>query len=384
MGEDTAEAEATSKCQLESITKKIQLKSRGKVFGVVRENYLRTDIPCRSQVCFDSCSHNSDEPNQKQSVLPEDVTHYIIPFLDVATKFMEIFELEELSGVIFPQTVVNNIQQNSLRHYRRICSFIREPKNSSIFFPNEFFKPTFVERKNSETVGQWQTRMIFQLGCWYYEHLGGQKPIVLLTEDLEVIKTLSAQRLEVFVMTTEQYLEMFWSHLTKATDLLRSILTSAANPVEDRTREYCEYYKPEILEAGLRSGKFISGRLNVNKHLSSTEAFVSRGSVHEAAGEAGGAEVLVSGVGDRNRAVDGDLVVLEILPKSEWKSRASRLVELDEKEKDGEGLSWDRGADVMTSGRVVGILERNWGQYIASLPRLVLCLKYYFASNVDC
>ena len=101
--------------------------------------------------------------------------------------------------------------------------------------------------------------------------------------------------------------------------------------------------------------------------------------MHEAAGEAGGTEVLVSGVGDRNRAVDGDLVVLEILPKSEWKSRASRLVELDEKEKDGEGLSWDRGADVMTSGRVVGILERNWGQYIASLPRLVLCLQYYLA-----
>ena len=38
---------------------------------------------------------------------------------------------------------------------------------------------------------------------------------------------------------------------------------------------------------------------------------------------------LISGNGDRNRAVDGDIVVVEILPKSEWKARASRLVETD-------------------------------------------------------
>ena len=360
--------------QLESITKKIQLKSRGKlkVFGVVRENYLRTDIPCRSQVCFDSCSHKAEDSKfkQTQSLLPEDVTHYIIPFLDVASKYMDIFELDELSAVIFPQTVVNSIQQNSLKHYRRICTFIREPRNASIFFPNEFFKATYLPRETSETVVQWQTRMVFQVGCWYYEHLGGQKPIVLLTEDPKTIKSLSTERLEVFVMTVQQYLEMFWSRLQKAKDLLKGIELSSANPVEDRTKEFSEYYRPEVLEAGLRSGKFISGRLNVNKHLALTEAFVSRGSVHETAGEAG-AEVLISGAGDRNRAVDGDIVVVEILAKSEWKSRGSRLVELDEKEKDGEGLSWERGADVMTSGRVVGILERNWGQYIASLPRFV-------------
>ena len=35
------------------------------------------------------------------------------------------------------------------------------------------------------------------------------------------------------------------------------------------------------------------------------------------------------GNGDRNRAVDGDIVVVEILPKSEWKARASRLVDTD-------------------------------------------------------
>ena len=46
---------------LESVSKKIQLKSRGKVFGVVRESYLRSDIPCRSALCFENCSHMTEE-----------------------------------------------------------------------------------------------------------------------------------------------------------------------------------------------------------------------------------------------------------------------------------------------------------------------------------
>ena len=82
---------------LEAVSKKIQLKSRGKVFGVVRENYLRSDIPCRSALCFENCSHMTEEnadSEKKQSILPAEVTHYLIPATDTVNKFMEILELE--------------------------------------------------------------------------------------------------------------------------------------------------------------------------------------------------------------------------------------------------------------------------------------------------
>ena len=98
----------------------------------------------------------------KQSTLPEDVTHYLLPFTDIAKKYMEILEFGDLSGVIFPQTVVNSVQSGSLKHYRRICNFVRDPKNRSIFFPNEFFKSTYVHRENGEMISDWQNRMIYQ------------------------------------------------------------------------------------------------------------------------------------------------------------------------------------------------------------------------------
>lgn len=36
-------------------------------------------------------------------------------------------------------------------------------------------------------------------------------------------------------------------------------------------------------------------------------------------------DVLVSGMSDRNRSIHGDLVVLQLLPRSEWKSRSMAL-----------------------------------------------------------
>ena len=109
------------------------------------------------------------------------------------------------------------------------------------------------------------------MGCWYYDHLGGQRPMVILTEDDAVIKKFSTQKVEVFVMSMRQYLDMFWSHLTAAKELFKALEFAAANPAEDRTKEYFEYFKPEALESGLKTGKFVSGRLNVNKHLAQTE-----------------------------------------------------------------------------------------------------------------
>ena len=41
-------------------------------------------------------------------------------------------------------------------------------------------------------------------------------PIVILTEDEAFIKKFSTERIEVFVMSMKQYLEMFWSHVDAA------------------------------------------------------------------------------------------------------------------------------------------------------------------------
>ncbi|XP_061036146.1 DIS3-like exonuclease 1 isoform X5 [Eubalaena glacialis] len=60
----------------------------------------------------------------------------------------------------------------------------------------------------------------------------------------------------------------------------------------------------------------------------------------------------------RNRSIHGDVVVVELLPKNEWKGRTTALGE-----NDGEFPS-----EPMPTGRVVGILQKNWRDYVVTFP----------------
>ena len=126
--EDPSEDE----CQeMEVTSKKVNVKSGGKVMAVVREQYLRTDLSCQSSLCFKNCH------DQK---LPKDVTHYLIPFVDVAAYYTDLLELEQLTGMVLLQTVVNVIKfaQGGIynRLLKRIVRYVLHfYKTSELYFP---------------------------------------------------------------------------------------------------------------------------------------------------------------------------------------------------------------------------------------------------------
>ena len=184
---------------------------------------------------------------------------------------------------------------------------------------------------------------------------------------------------------------------------------------QGKTEGFFEYYKPEVLSAGLQSGKLVSGRISVNKHLAMTEAFVSRGAVKDSdkvghlvpphalcsnpcfmflcldvcpAGRGRGHPDRRAGVEEQDggrgrgrrgappqvpveeqghssrpqRAGEGDWAQFHISSKLPPAPPADPVPQ-------DEGRSWSRGADVQPTGRVVGVLERSWRDTIATLPR---------------
>ena len=156
--------------EMSTISKKVNVKSGGKLMAVVREQYLRNDLSCLSALCqLPQCTGNNKTSNC--GVLPANVTHYLIPFVDVAGHYMEVLELPEITGIIFLQTVVNAIKLAKGGQYRRLCSIVRDKRKGSIFFANEFFEPTVVVR-NTETLAEWRCNTVHQAGAWFYEHLG--------------------------------------------------------------------------------------------------------------------------------------------------------------------------------------------------------------------
>lgn len=77
-------------------------------------------------------------------------------------------------------------------------------------------------------------------------------------------------------------------------------------------------------------------------------------------------QVLIQSRMRLNRAVDGDTVVIELLPESEWATK-SELVLLDEDDAEMTEKLLKKNdqpdTEARPSGRIVAIIRRKWRQY---------------------
>ena len=224
--------------------------------------------------------------------------------------------------------------------------------------------------------------------------LDEQKPIVIVTEDEILLKNSRLQhgKLEVFILKLSDYLRDFWPTLSSALTLYEGL--RAAHTELELVKEnegfiaesfsikkdtgYEEHWRPEAVAAGLKSGKLVQGRIYINKYHSQKEAFISRKNTTAESSKSSVEDILIAGTLDRNRAIQGDIVVVQILPKSQWKSKINKLskkkddMTLLDDEDNADHLQdevWEKRADVCPTGKVVAIIQRKWKSYPASFPR---------------
>lgn len=349
--------------KLEKSNKLLRIRSvRGRNISVVREVYRRENVPCQSPLCLGDC-HNSTGDGGL-GLLPADVNHYLVPDCQVAREFLEVLENPVVTGIIFLQTVVHSVQhEGSKRLYNRLRNLVKDKRKASVIFHNEFQKYAYCEREEGETLCDWQTRSTYCAAEWYFHHLATQKPIIMVTLNKQAIEKYGNKTLNVFVLSLEEYLRKFWqSHIPEVMELYESLTASLETKVKEK--DYKGYLPLDILESGVKSGRFVQGHINVNRNNAGQEAFVrqkrSTSSVED------DRDILIHGMPARNRAVHGDLVVVEVLPRSEWRGRSSVIKESQEGQGEGDEEEGASDENVMPTGRVVGILQRNWREYVAS------------------
>uniref|UniRef100_A0A250Y6Q7 DIS3-like exonuclease 1 n=1 Tax=Castor canadensis TaxID=51338 RepID=A0A250Y6Q7_CASCN len=336
---------------------------QGRTLRIVREHYLRPCVPCHSPLCPQPAACRNDG-----KLLSSDVTHYVIPDWKVVQDYLEVLEFLELKGIIFMQTACQAVQhQRGRRQYNKLRNLLKDARHDCILFANEFQQHCYLPREGGEPMEKWQTRSIYNAAVWYCHHCQDRMPIVMVTEDEEAIQQYGSETKGVFVISFKSYLDNFWPDLKAARELCDSILQSRrereSESQESHGKEYPEHLPPEVLEAGIKSGCYVQGILNVNKHRAQVEAFVRlQGASSKDSGLV--SDILVHGMKARNRAIHGDVVAVELLPTSEWKGRTAALCENDSDDKAlGEAPS-----EPMPTGRVVGILQKNWRDYVVTFP----------------
>jgi DIS3-like exonuclease 1 len=204
-------------------------------------------------------------------------------------------------------------------------------------------------------------------------------PLVLISDDPKSVERYGNMTVGVLVMSMDEYLNNFWPEFIEARELYDSISSSLTELKvsrgprticlvgSSRAKEYQDHLPLDMLAVGIKSGTLIQGCLQVSKYKPTEEAYIEYNETSTSdISTAIKSGILIPGLKHRCRAVHGDIVAVELLPQSQWGTKSNALVDY-ERLVDDVSSETSNTEKRVPSGRVVGILQRNWRDYVASL-----------------
>ena len=354
--------------------------ARGKVRAVVRETYQRDDVPCgciACEACASFIEHGTPPPILDQHGTQNTYTrkkHYVVVDTNVILHQMDVLESPVFTNVIIMQTVANEVRNHSMPLYNRLRTLLMDPDRRFWLFYNDFHQDTNVVRFADESPNDRNDRAIRQAAAYYTAHLrthalpGHADTTVIVSEDVENVHKARVEGLE--ACSVREYITGF-QNAEQLSDLL-SARTVDENRAPRGSRVFDEYWPTTQLEAGYKAGTLHKGFFNANAYN------FLEGAVRS---EALSKPILLQGREAMNRAVDGDVVYVALLPQSEWKGASDAVLEAESAQRNDDARDSDNededvgleaqpetsGGDTQPTGRVVGIARRNWRSYVAHI-----------------
>lgn len=340
------------------------------------ESGAGTNLPGSSPVLSANPAGTSQYPNG----------YYLVPDTNAFLSAMDLFEIETaFYDVIVLQVVLEEVKNRSLPLYHRLVSLIKNADKRFAVFWNEFSTETYVDRNKDETINDRNDRAVRKAVAWYNQHLkksakGSSKvpTVIMLSDDRACLEKAKAEGIP------SASLHDYVSSLQNANELLDMVKSGQVERDSRAQLIYPEYYSLSKMLTGINGGTMHQGTFSVSPYN------YLEGSVHVPTFEK---PLLILGRENSNRAVSGDQVVVEVLPKDQWKAPSTTVVEEEDLNREdnpeadeGEGVITERERKVLqeeverahsksTEGRaqptarVVGIVKRNWRQYVGHIDK---------------
>lgn len=373
----------------------LKLTKKGNVKKVIRERYLRDDIwsgtPLDPQC--DPSAHR----------LSASAPHYLLIDTNVALHQLDFLEHSAVKDIIVCSTVLEEVKKNNSSAYQRLRALCANADKRFFVFANEHHRETAVEAVDGESPNDRNDRALRVATRWYGERVPQDKtPVILLTNDVAnrsaaVAEGLRAMGVMSYCRTLRQDARELQDLVAAAAagedeaadgaaaaaaadggdDSAAAAVASGGGRAAKRKKLYDEHLGAAELTAGIKAGKYHQGTLRVSR-FNPFEGWVGSESVGE--------DILISGRLDMNRAIDGDVVAVELLPEAQWRAPNARLpsgagavagdaveaaAEGEEEEAvqevaevfqvaPGEHYNDSAGGGKRPTGRVVGVIKRNW------------------------
>ncbi|KAK0304204.1 exosome catalytic subunit dis3 [Friedmanniomyces endolithicus] len=376
----------------------------GKVQKVVRELYLRQDIPCSSRLCTACLDLAPPSFHRKSDPFVLSATpaatkhypqgHYLVPDTNAFLSAMDLFEVEGavFQDVIVLQTVLEEVKNRSLPLYNRLIALTKnEGKRFYVFF-NEFRLETHVQRDAGETINDRNDRAVRKACAWYAQHLqqavnarksARELAIVMLSDDKDCLRKARSEGL------AASNLDDYVAALPDADRLLDMVASSRERRVTTQSKAamfYPEYLSMSAMLTRVKNGTLHQGVFNVSPYN------YLEGTVHVPTFDR---SLIIQGRENSNRSVSGDVVVIEVLSKDQWKAPSSKVIEEEDVGKDENAEVDDDSPEAVVSERetralqdevkkahghtaegqkqptakIVGIIKRNWRQYVGHIDK---------------
>ncbi|KAG6950818.1 hypothetical protein JG688_00013991 [Phytophthora aleatoria] len=411
---------------------------RGRVVRKVRERYLRDDLSCSLPSC--SLCSADDDASAATHVLgttktlladnPRDGV-YLLPSMKTVLLQMDVLEFstknkkrtkenpareEVFADVLVLETVWEFVKRQDLGVYNRLRALLMNADRRFVVFANEHHRSCFVQKKQMlprgykeatsedtplETEEERNERAVATAWKWYASHLTelqrNDVNVQFLANDAEDLK-----QAEKFGVTEGKTIADFLKPVADKFPELQDLLSASAAEEKEMTAEgvsttkgrgkknlYPEHLPAAELLAGIKNNRFFKGTIRCNRdHWLECHVLI-----HGANGVK--IPVLLQGREHINRAIDGDLVAIQLLPKDQWKrpsesfaangtAAAEAAEEADDDKEDVQPepvgvaeptvsleqvalVQSDASQNAKPAGRVVGIIQRNWRKFCGSL-----------------
>ena len=240
-----------------------------------------------------------------------------------------------LARCIFLQTVVDEVKHQNLSIFNRLQSLVSSGNRQHIIFANEHHRETYVKDEHGESPNDRNDRAIRVATQWFIRNHGHEADIVLITND-RANKQL-ARKEGIPAMSIQEYVRDHTVDFPELADLIAGGVGDDSNDasavavqrrrggLKQRSAIFEAHLPMSQLASGLVSGKYFQGSMRVNDYNSSEGKVKVRS-------ETITRPIVISGREHMNRAFDGDIVAVELLPKSEWGKVAKSTIRIRDEE----------------------------------------------------
>jgi len=382
-----------------------QTRKRGKIFKQVEEQYIRDDLgfgcyfrddgrDVKKRRVKDAVvgkpSHITTE-TELVSLLRQEVDNKAGPMslivcdTNVLLGNLDLLEKAPIRNLVIPQTALKECRSNQLTAYDRTVEMLRAISKDRlvIFFADQHHADTAHVDESFSSINDENDARIRLVADYYGRKTSGSNiNVILLTDDANCRTKAKQESKSYKALSVRSYvkeLEKCYPDLALS-DLVANYGESLSlhGSINKKTQEYFPKHVDAVtLSRGVQSGKYHRGVLRASGE-NEARVTIRKGDDRVA--------VTLINFQDRNRAIDGDVVAIELHSLDQWLS-SSDTIAVKKKGATPAGIAKetadpthseltnvsdfinmaDGTSSLRPTGKVVGVIRRNFSNYCGSI-----------------